>query len=216
MFKGPISQMLAAFDRSSDWGPSSSLTRMERWRRGVGWVKNADDWRWVETLLLQFPELGRQKPNTFRSAEPTQSSRPACEEQGRAVDDPVVRPRPRAANHQTQAKGKSHKVGGPSQRSLADFFPPSVNPVPPPPRKQGLANAQQSSVPCIVDGGASREWAGKGSVPDPLVDTSMAEEAIIPSPALPPWAQPWKPGSLIPTIRPRGGPGREAETGFPV
>ena len=50
----------------------------------------------------------------------------------------------------------------------------------------------------------------------PVGEASESEETVIPVPELPGFAHPWRPGFPLPPIRWRGGPGREAEPGFPV
>jgi hypothetical protein len=54
-------QALRPFDCSSQWGPPSSTTRLERWTRRQKLVALPEDWRWVETILQRFPALGHLK-----------------------------------------------------------------------------------------------------------------------------------------------------------
>ena len=312
-------QTLVEFDRNSDWGPSSSLTRMERWRRGVSWVKNADAWKWVEDLLLQFPELANRKPNALLSADPPHLHCLARGERGSMAVGPAVRIRPQAAKQQSPGRhnvgdrhqrrlvnssdvgtvtsgegddlktgdikteaipsvpsvgstlpraAKRHRSilgylaeslpvdlpkserpacgklkstaqgpatnvtllatsqgapgasrnrarGGPRLRSLADFFHPTTLLELSPSVPQGEPLEQQRPrLESDVD--TARPGEQGGVIQGPLGEASASEEAVIPTPELPSWAHPWRPGFPLPPIRRRGGPGREGESGFPV
>ena len=54
-------ERLLPFDRSTTFGPSSSLTRRERWNRGRDLKVDTRQWEWVDAVLIKFPDLANQK-----------------------------------------------------------------------------------------------------------------------------------------------------------
>ena len=134
-------ELFLRFDRSSIFGPKSSLTRRERWSRGIKCKVDTEQFEWVDALIAYFPDLADRNPGLHRTL-PVSGVNTVPE--GREFC-PRVRPQAaRAARQGRQACRlpnqsawpKSHADNAsaagarraPTQRTLGDFMPLQLSP----------------------------------------------------------------------------------------